>query len=96
MIVKPNTDRISDLGRELIKLGARIDEFEDGLRIHPPMQINPCEIDTYHDHRMAMSLALVGLRQSGVVINDPDCTAKTYPNFWQDLAKFSGSRIVVG
>ncbi len=42
-------------------------------------------IDTYDDHRMAMSLALVGLRVPGVVINDPECTGKTYPRFWQDL-----------
>jgi 3-phosphoshikimate 1-carboxyvinyltransferase len=89
------TDRISDLARELMKLGAKVDEFEDGLRIHPPESIQPGEIDTYHDHRMAMSLALVGLRQSGIIIRDPDCTSKTYPNYWQDLAKFSGSRIDV-
>lgn len=90
------TDRISDLARELTKLGAHVDEFDDGLTITPPSSLTPCEIDTYHDHRMAMSLALVGLRQAGIVIKDPDCTNKTYPYFWQDLAKFSGSRIVVG
>ncbi|HVK15436.1 MAG TPA: 3-phosphoshikimate 1-carboxyvinyltransferase, partial [Fimbriiglobus sp.] len=41
--------------------------------------------DTYNDHRMAMSLALVGLRVPGVVVNDPGCVAKTSPGFWQDL-----------
>jgi 3-phosphoshikimate 1-carboxyvinyltransferase len=43
------------------------------------------EVDTYNDHRMAMSLALVGLRVDGVVINKPGCVAKTYPGFFEDL-----------
>lgn len=89
------TDRISDLATELRKLGAVVDEFDDGLTIHPPSSITACEIDTYHDHRMAMSLALVGLRTAGIQIRDPDCTSKTYPNYWEDLAKFSGSAIAV-
>lgn len=79
------TDRIGDLARELRKLGATVDEFDDGLRITPG-ELRPAEIATYHDHRMAMSLALVGLRQAGVVILDPGCTAKTYPRFFEDLA----------
>ncbi|MFO0943787.1 MAG: 3-phosphoshikimate 1-carboxyvinyltransferase [Pirellulales bacterium] len=89
------TDRISDLATELRKLGARVDEFDDGLTIHPPEKVNACSIDTYHDHRMAMSLALVGLRVPRIEICDPDCTSKTYPNYWQDLAKFTRSTIVV-
>lgn len=87
------TDRISDLACELRRLGAAVDEFDDGLTIHPPEKIRPAEIETYHDHRMAMSLALVGLRAAGVVIKDPACTAKTYPNFWDDLERFCHSRI---
>lgn len=87
------TDRISDLARELERLGAHVDEFEDGLTIHPPATINPAEIETYHDHRMAMSLALVGLQTEGIVVKDPGCTAKTYPEFWHDLELFSGCRI---
>jgi 3-phosphoshikimate 1-carboxyvinyltransferase len=79
------TDRIGDLARELRKLGAAVDEFDDGLRITPgPPQ--SAEIDTYNDHRMAMSLALAGLRIPGVVIKDPACTAKTYPGFFRDFA----------
>lgn len=87
------TDRISDLACELRRLGAGIDEFEDGLTIHPPEAIRPATLETYQDHRMAMSLALVGLRAAGVVIKDPACTAKTYPNYWEDLERFCGSRI---
>ena len=84
------TDRISDLACELRKLGAVVEEFHDGLRIQPPKKIIPCEIETYRDHRMAMSLALVALRCAGLTILDPDCTAKTYPNYWNDLASFTG------
>lgn len=79
------TDRIGDLARELRKLGAKVDEFPEGLRITPG-SLQAAEIDTYNDHRMAMSLALAGLRIPGVVIRDPDCTAKTYPHYFRDLA----------
>ncbi|MEQ8788116.1 MAG: 3-phosphoshikimate 1-carboxyvinyltransferase [Pirellulaceae bacterium] len=79
------TDRIGDLARELRKLGATVDEFEDGLQI-TPAALSGAEVDTYNDHRMAMSLALVGLKTPGVVINDPQCTEKTYPRFFDDLA----------
>jgi 3-phosphoshikimate 1-carboxyvinyltransferase len=79
------TDRIRDLACELRKLGATIEEFDDGLRITPPAQPQGAEIATYHDHRMAMSLALAGLRIPGVIILDPACTAKTYPGYWEDL-----------
>jgi 3-phosphoshikimate 1-carboxyvinyltransferase len=80
------TDRIAALATELRKLGAEVDEFPDGLRI-TPRPLRGCAVDTYNDHRMAMSLALVGLKVPGVVVNDPGCVAKTYPGFWTDLEK---------
>jgi 3-phosphoshikimate 1-carboxyvinyltransferase len=80
------TDRIGDLATELRKLGARVDERRDGLRITPGM-LHGATIDTYDDHRMAMSLAVAGLALEGVVIRDPGCTAKTYPRFFDDLRK---------
>ncbi|HET6572886.1 MAG TPA: 3-phosphoshikimate 1-carboxyvinyltransferase [Fimbriiglobus sp.] len=80
------TDRIAALATELRKLGAEVEEFEDGLRI-TPRPLTGCAVDTYNDHRMAMSLALVGLKVPGVVVNDPGCVAKTYPGFWQDLER---------
>jgi 3-phosphoshikimate 1-carboxyvinyltransferase len=83
------TDRIAALATELRKLGAKVEEFADGLRI-TPRPLTGCAVDTYNDHRMAMSLALVGLRVPGVVINDPGCVAKTYPGFWQDLERLRG------
>jgi 3-phosphoshikimate 1-carboxyvinyltransferase len=80
------TDRLSALAGELRKLGADVDELDDGLRI-TPRELHGDRIATYDDHRMAMSMALVGLRVPGVVILDPACTGKTYPLFFRDLEK---------
>jgi len=77
------TDRLSALRCELTKLGARVEEFQDGLTIHPPERPSPALIDTYDDHRMAMSFALAGLRINGVAINHPECCAKTFPDFFE-------------
>src|SRR5439155_20537379 len=78
------TDRLSALAAELRKLGACVEEFPDGLTITPG-PLHGAVVETYNDHRMAMSLALVGLRVPGVVINNPGCVAKTYPHFFRDL-----------
>ncbi|MBM3978956.1 MAG: 3-phosphoshikimate 1-carboxyvinyltransferase [Planctomycetes bacterium] len=78
------TDRIAALATELRKLGAEVEERADGLTI-TPRPLTGCAVDTYNDHRMAMSLALVGLKVPGVVVRNPGCVAKTYPGFWQDL-----------
>ena len=80
------TDRIGNLAIELRKLGAIVNEHEDGLTIAPG-KLQSAEIETYNDHRMAMSLSLPGLVQAGVAIKDPGCTSKTYPNFFEDLDK---------
>jgi len=78
------SDRIGDLARELRQLGAAVEELPDGLQI-VPVTLRGAEIETYNDHRMAMSMALVGLRTPGVVILNPRCTEKTYPHFFEDL-----------
>ena len=78
------TDRISDLATELRRLGADIVEHHDAMEIGCD-QLRAAEIETYNDHRMAMSLSLVGLRQPGVVIKDPGCVAKTYPNYFSEM-----------
>lgn len=83
------TDRIGAVANELRKLGAAVEERDDGLVIQPG-KLRSATIDTYHDHRMAMSFALAGLRQRGIRINDPGCTAKTYPMFFHDLARAVG------
>ena len=83
------TDRISDLACELRKLGADIGEHADGLTIRPPLHpttLKAATLATYDDHRMAMSLSLVGLRVPDVGILDPACVGKTFPDYWQQLA----------
>jgi 3-phosphoshikimate 1-carboxyvinyltransferase len=78
------TDRIAAVATELRKLGVAVEERPDGLTIFP-RPLRGCAVETYNDHRMAMSLALIGLKVPGVVIRNPGCVAKTYPGFWNDL-----------
>lgn len=85
------TDRVGDLARELRKLGAEVREFEDGLEI-TPQPLNAASIATYNDHRMAMSFAIAGLKQPGVVIENPGCTAKTYPRYFEDLERVCSAK----
>lgn len=80
-------DRIHAVCSELAKLGVRVEEHPDGYTIWPAYQIRPVEIETYRDHRVAMSFALIGLRVPGIVIRDPGCVAKTFPNYWQCLER---------
>lgn len=80
------TDRLAALATELRRIGAGVEEFADGLTI-TPRALRGAEIETYNDHRMAMSLAIVGLRVPGVVIKNPGCVAKTYPDFFTDLER---------
>lgn len=89
------TDRIGNLAIELRKLGGRVDEHDDGLTVHPltPDRIasdTPVMLETYNDHRMAMSFALLGLRIAGIEILNPACTRKTYPEFWADFESLTG------
>ncbi len=80
------TDRLAALATELRRIGAAVDERVDGLTIHPA-PLRGALIHTYNDHRMAMSLALVGLKISGMTIDQPACVAKTYPAFFEDLER---------
>ena len=85
------TDRIGDLANELRKLGAGVEEHADGMTITPPEDGgHGATLETYHDHRMAMSLSLAGLKIPGVQILNPSCTAKTYPEFFADLESLIG------
>jgi 3-phosphoshikimate 1-carboxyvinyltransferase len=79
------TDRIAAVVTELKRAGIQAEEFEDGFRVVPGTP-QAADIHTYDDHRMAMSFSLLGLRRRGIRILDPGCTAKTYPNWFDDLA----------
>ncbi|MCF0234035.1 MAG: 3-phosphoshikimate 1-carboxyvinyltransferase, partial [Thermoguttaceae bacterium] len=86
---RKETDRVAATAAELRKLGASVEEFPDGLAIVPPSPDarRAARIATYDDHRMAMSFALAGLKIDGVEIENPGCVAKTYPNYFADLAR---------
>jgi 3-phosphoshikimate 1-carboxyvinyltransferase len=81
------TDRLAALETELRKLGATVETGHDWIAITPPPQnvLTPASIATYEDHRMAMAFAVAGLRVKGIRIEDPQCTGKTYPSYFDDL-----------
>lgn len=91
------SDRIAGLQAELAKIGVRVETNvlgdPDAITITPPEKgvdcstgATPVTFATYDDHRMAMALALVGLKRPGVTVANPGCVGKTYPGFWKDLA----------
>ncbi|HKV56070.1 MAG TPA: 3-phosphoshikimate 1-carboxyvinyltransferase [Candidatus Binataceae bacterium] len=80
------SDRIRALAVELDRLGVPVREFDDGLEIIPA-PLRPAAVETYDDHRIAMAFAVAGLKSGGIRIKDPACVAKTYPEFFEDLAK---------
>ena len=85
-IRKKETDRIKAVVKELRKMKVEVEEFDDGMEIYPgPVQ--PARICTYKDHRMAMSFAVTGLKVPGIVIKNPGCVAKTFPDFFARFAK---------
>ena len=78
-------DRISATTAELRRLGVQVEEHEDGLTIQTAAEIQPAEVKTYNDHRMAMAFSLIGLRVPGIRIENPGCVSKTFPEFFQVL-----------
>ncbi|MGC4073666.1 MAG: 3-phosphoshikimate 1-carboxyvinyltransferase [Nibricoccus sp.] len=90
---KQETDRVAGMARELIKLGQHVIETEDSLEIHPRPLKRGIEIETYHDHRFAMSFGILGshnLDGSGIPwlsIRNPACCAKTFPDFFDVLGQ---------
>jgi len=85
------TDRLSAMATELRKVGAEVEEGHDYIRITPPATLIHADIGTYNDHRMAMCFSLVALSDTPVTILDPGCTAKTFPDYFVQLAKISQS-----
>jgi 3-phosphoshikimate 1-carboxyvinyltransferase len=79
------SDRIRALATELRRLDATVVENEDGLEI-APSAMRPATVETYDDHRIAMSFAVTGLKLAGVKIKDPGCVAKTFPDFFDRVA----------
>ena len=83
------TDRLTAMATELRKVGATVEEGEDYISITPAAVLKHAEIDTYNDHRVAMCFSLVALSDTPVTINDPKCTAKTFPDYFDKLSQVS-------
>ncbi|MBJ9266069.1 3-phosphoshikimate 1-carboxyvinyltransferase [Citrobacter freundii] len=83
------TDRLFAMATELRKVGATVEEGEDYIRVTPPVTLQFADIATYNDHRMAMCFSLVALSDTPVTILDPKCTAKTFPDYFEQLARIS-------
>ncbi len=81
-IRKKESDRIGDLASELRKIGANVVEHVDGLEI-TPQTLHPGRCDTHHDHRLAMAFGVAGLKQPGVMIDQPQVVSKSWPRFWE-------------
>ncbi|MCF2947026.1 3-phosphoshikimate 1-carboxyvinyltransferase [Paraglaciecola aquimarina] len=77
------TDRLAAMSAELRKVGATVEEGEDFISVTPTSELKHAAIDTYNDHRVAMCFSLVALSDTPVTINDPDCTAKTFPDYFE-------------
>lgn len=83
------SERIAVVTTELRKLGADVTEYEDGWEVRPSV-LHGGEVETHDDHRIAMAFALLGLRVPGIVIRDPACVRKTFPNYFAELARLRG------
>ena len=83
------TDRLYAMATELRKVGAKVEEGEDYLKITAPTVLKHAAIDTYDDHRMAMCFSLLALDPASVTINEPECTAKTFPTYFEVLESIS-------
>lgn len=83
------TDRMKAMKTELEKLGARVQVHEDDMQIEPPETVQAATISTYNDHRIAMAFAVAGTRTPGIVIDDPECVSKTFPDFFERVAALS-------
>jgi 3-phosphoshikimate 1-carboxyvinyltransferase len=82
------SDRLRAIATELRRLGATVEDFNDGIAIEPS-RLAPAAVETYDDHRIAMSFAITGLRLPGVKIRNPACVSKTFPDFFERLARLT-------
>ena len=80
------TDSLAAMATELQKLGAKVEEGHDSIKVWPTASLKHAEIDTYNDHRIAMCFSLVALSDTPVTINDPGCTRKTFPDYFTRFA----------
>ncbi|GIU35548.1 3-phosphoshikimate 1-carboxyvinyltransferase [Shewanella schlegeliana] len=79
------TDRLAAMATELRKVGAIVDEGHDYISVTPPAKLNTAAIDTYNDHRMAMCFSMLAFADCGITINEPECTSKTFPDYFNQF-----------
>jgi len=79
------SDRLATVTEELRRLGARVEEHTDALRIQPGWGSDPVTVDTHNDHRIAMAFAVAGLARGNVTIANEQVVSKSYPRFWKTL-----------
>ena len=89
------TDRIAAVAAECERLGARVESGHDWIRIHPPQALLPATIQTYDDHRMAMSFSLASFGNTAIRIDDPGCVAKTFPEYFEALSGLCAQAVPV-
>ena len=89
-IRKKETNRVAAVVTELRKLGIRADEESDGFVVYPGRP-QPGRVETYDDHRMAMSFSVLGLAAHGIDILNPECVSKTFPEYFAELEKLTGA-----
>ncbi|GEK10569.1 3-phosphoshikimate 1-carboxyvinyltransferase [Pseudoalteromonas peptidolytica] len=83
------TDRLAAMATELKKVGAHVVEGHDYIEVTPPVNFNFTDVDTYNDHRIAMCFSMVAVGGQSITINDPKCTAKTFPTYFSVLESIS-------
>ncbi len=83
------TDRLHAMATELRKVGAQVEEGEDYLKVTPVPELQHASIATYNDHRMAMCFSMLAFADCGVTIEDPDCTRKTFPQYFEVFARLA-------
>jgi 3-phosphoshikimate 1-carboxyvinyltransferase len=88
-IRRKETDRVGAVVTELQRMGIRAEEQADGFVVHPGLP-KATDVETYDDHRMAMSFAVTGLVAPGIRIRNPACVSKTFPDFFAVLERFRG------
>jgi 3-phosphoshikimate 1-carboxyvinyltransferase len=82
------SDRVSAMAEGLTRLGVKVDMTEDSIHIYPEVsKLKAGIVESHNDHRIAMSLALIGLRQKGVIINGAECVSKTCPDYFERMEK---------
>ena len=84
------SDRLGDVAKELTSVGLNVRETSDGLEIDGSSSVEPGVLGTHHDHRLAMSFALLSLLQSGVAVSEPDVVTKSWPGYFTDMADILG------